>query len=472
MKRTRSILLTMMLLTTCLIANARQPFVEVYGTADFLHQGDTILFRLYRHPNTDQEPALQTELTQRATGKSFRFRIPCDNFPHYFNLRFKGHSGKGIYKYYAVPGQPLQLHFNQDGIDPEGSGTIAKVQAELIKAQQVTTTTEEDDADAALLVQHGNKKTLSLLHILEHYRERLPAYFYQFMKVDLMAINMSGKYSNVELISRRYADSTSNPYLERFLQTRDTVKSLLDAAVKQYPDAFYCESFLYTMLLKYRIDSCVIARKPYHIKEAYDYLKAKYKGKLREELLAYLILPLNDYPPELTDCIKDALTIVREEDYRTLLKAISETRVDGAKAFNFRLTDQKGEIHQLSDFRNKVVFIDFWFTGCGFCRVVAPYIRKLEERFKGQAVEFISISSDESKTQWEKSVSGGQYTAPENHNFFTEGKGNNHPALTSYRIREYPAFVLVDKNGLIHNVPVDPRDDDGRSAEAQIKALL
>ena len=46
---------------------------------------------------------------------------------------------------------------------------------------------------------------------------------------------------------------------------------------------------------------------------------------------------------------------------------------------------------KLEDLRGKYVYIDVWATWCGPCRGEIPYLQKVEEKYKGKNIEFVSI---------------------------------------------------------------------------------
>ena len=48
------------------------------------------------------------------------------------------------------------------------------------------------------------------------------------------------------------------------------------------------------------------------------------------------------------------------------------------------MTDQYGNIHALSDYEGKVIFLNFWGTWCPPCRAEMPDIQKLYEEYASQ----------------------------------------------------------------------------------------
>src|SRR5437867_12994290 len=67
-----------------------------------------------------------------------------------------------------------------------------------------------------------------------------------------------------------------------------------------------------------------------------------------------------------------------------LQSAKYEPLVVGMTAPDFRLPDLQGKTQRLSDYRGKVVFLNFWATWCKPCKEEMPSMQVLWENLKNQ----------------------------------------------------------------------------------------
>lgn len=68
----------------------------------------------------------------------------------------------------------------------------------------------------------------------------------------------------------------------------------------------------------------------------------------------------------------------------------------GSPAPEFTLEDAEGKAHKLSDYRGKIVVIDFWATWCPPCRRAMPLVEKLHQRFlEREDVVVLGIATSE-----------------------------------------------------------------------------
>jgi len=144
-------------------------------------------------------------------------------------------------------------------------------------------------------------------------------------------------------------------------------------------------------------------------------------------------------------------------NYNTITKLYEDTEkkfAEGKPFYNFSLPDSTGIIHQLSDFKGKVLVIDFWYNGCGGCRLMVPALEQIEKEMRGKDIQFISIGID-TKKLWLDGI--GKYSSINSLQLYTEGQIKDHPMMKYLNISAYPRLIIVDKNGNIVAAPPEPR---------------
>jgi peroxiredoxin len=61
----------------------------------------------------------------------------------------------------------------------------------------------------------------------------------------------------------------------------------------------------------------------------------------------------------------------------------------------FSLKDVNGQTVKLSDYRGKVVLLNFWATWCGPCKLEIPWFIEFEQQYKDKGFAVVGISMDE-----------------------------------------------------------------------------
>ena len=117
-----------------------------------------------------------------------------------------------------------------------------------------------------------------------------------------------------------------------------------------------------------------------------------------------------------------------------------ETEVVNKAAADWETTDLDGNKHSLTDYRGKVVVLDFWYRGCGWCIRAMPQIKEVVDHFHDQPVAVLGMNIDKK----EKDA-----------RFVIDKLKLNYPTLKAegipdkYRVHGYPALIIIDQKGIV-----------------------
>ncbi len=148
-------------------------------------------------------------------------------------------------------------------------------------------------------------------------------------------------------------------------------------------------------------------------------------------------------------------TIASIEKYLSSKIALREALPEGSPSPTFEnYVNHKGGTTSLSDLKGKYVYVDVWATWCGPCKREIPSLKKVEEQFHGQNIEFVSISVDDARRSgsdekafaaWKNMVNDKQLGGIQ---LFSD-KAWQSDFVKSYKINGIPRFILIDPEGNI-----------------------
>jgi thiol-disulfide isomerase/thioredoxin len=139
--------------------------------------------------------------------------------------------------------------------------------------------------------------------------------------------------------------------------------------------------------------------------------------------------------------------VVDERGESVTLTPLAERRPDrailktGFAAPNFQFADLEGRTRRLSDFRGKVVLLDFWGVWCPSCVEMAPELVQLYETYHSRGFEIIGIEANDSREKVAAFI--GQRRMPWTQTLESD-KG---PIAMLYRVNGWPTSFLVGQNG-------------------------
>ena len=130
-----------------------------------------------------------------------------------------------------------------------------------------------------------------------------------------------------------------------------------------------------------------------------------------------------------------------------------EPLVVGMSAPDFSLPDLQGKKQQLSDYRGKVVFLNFWATWCKPCKEEMPSMQVLWENLKKEDFVMLAVSMDRVTTTKDipPFVENLKLTFP----IFTDSWGQTDKR---YKLMGVPETYIIDQGGVLREKVIGPRD--------------
>ncbi|MBB6609608.1 TlpA family protein disulfide reductase [Pontibacter sp. Tf4] len=114
----------------------------------------------------------------------------------------------------------------------------------------------------------------------------------------------------------------------------------------------------------------------------------------------------------------------------------------GSLAPDFKLKSIDGTEVALSDFRGKIVYLNFWQAGCGLCQIELPHLQALTKQLQGKNVVFLNVGLDDDEARWRKTVTTKQLLGT--HLYL---KGLENDLVKRYDLKDVPAYFLIDEEG-------------------------
>lgn len=149
---------------------------------------------------------------------------------------------------------------------------------------------------------------------------------------------------------------------------------------------------------------------------------------------------------------------VGNTDYKNLVLSKYEQlnlAQKGAPFADLNFLDNKGKLHQLSQYRGKYVIIDLWATWCGPCKQIRPIFDMRSTKYQYYSnIQFISISLDQDKTKWLNYLKTKPSKVPQY--WLSDAQG----FMNKYKIQTIPRFIIIDPNGKVFNLNSPFPDED------------
>ncbi|HUI50276.1 MAG TPA: TlpA disulfide reductase family protein [Terriglobales bacterium] len=141
-----------------------------------------------------------------------------------------------------------------------------------------------------------------------------------------------------------------------------------------------------------------------------------------------------------------------------------ESSIAGKTAENIPL-DINGKSEHLSDFRGKVVVLNFWATWCPPCVEETPSLIELNKRIANRNGVVLGVSVDEDDAAYQKFI--------QEHGInFPTSRDASKKSAQDYGTVMYPETYIIDRHGKIARKIIGPQDWNSAEMVSYFDALL
>ncbi|MCJ7616815.1 MAG: TlpA family protein disulfide reductase, partial [Desulfobacterales bacterium] len=154
---------------------------------------------------------------------------------------------------------------------------------------------------------------------------------------------------------------------------------------------------------------------------------------------------------QMEDNLYEIKEFAEDGSWIDFIKSPLPTAALGKPAPDMELTDTDGHKFKLSDYRGKLLLLDFWPSWCKPCVAQFTEIKEILQNYKDQSLAVIGINIDEAARleQARKVIADHQLPWPH----VMDGKGQFIPVYQVYgrlpeRMNSFPAYVVIDREGI------------------------
>lgn len=142
--------------------------------------------------------------------------------------------------------------------------------------------------------------------------------------------------------------------------------------------------------------------------------------------------------------------VQNKDDKNSQSSKDNSTKEDKIKAPDFSLVDQYGKTHKLSEYKGKVVFLNFWATWCSPCKGEMPHIEEIYREYENNSKDVIilgvaapNLGREGSKEYIMDFLNKQGYTFPVVFD-------NTAEIMEQYSIEAFPTTFIIDKEGNVN----------------------
>ncbi|HYW72967.1 MAG TPA: protein-disulfide reductase DsbD domain-containing protein [Pyrinomonadaceae bacterium] len=130
--------------------------------------------------------------------------------------------------------------------------------------------------------------------------------------------------------------------------------------------------------------------------------------------------------------------------------------VNGAATADFAFVDFEGQVRRFSEFRGRVVLLDFWASWCSPCLADIPQLKAVYQKFHAQGFEIIGMDSEtlgqpdiDAEFAKDAQLKAREIVKTRGVTWPQATPHSSLPIAGSFGIENLPGKILVDKSGKV-----------------------
>lgn len=147
------------------------------------------------------------------------------------------------------------------------------------------------------------------------------------------------------------------------------------------------------------------------------------------------------------------------------IPAAGKGPVVGQKAIDFELQNFRGERVTLSQYRGKIVLLDFWASWCGPCKEEMPFLDLLQKTYGKSDFAVVAVNIDERLDNALRFLEQNQVKLMP----LWDGKKK---VVSAYDVAAMPTSMIIDQDGWIRFLHSGFEAEDFGSYKKEIEGLL
>ncbi len=140
-------------------------------------------------------------------------------------------------------------------------------------------------------------------------------------------------------------------------------------------------------------------------------------------------------------------------------------QLEGKRAPDFTAISGEGKVLRLSQYRGKVVMVNFWATWCSSCRQEMPPLDDLYQRYQSKGFALLGVNIDENFATAKKMARKLNISYPI---VFDADKNISR----AYQVGAMPMTVIVDAAGVVRSIHYGYKPGTVKKYEDELRRLL